>query len=281
MSLHPFTTFSQSNRRLIFQLIAGHLLWSVAVLGLWSAGGLIAEPNPWWSAVFVLLQLYAAVQLLLPLLLLHPEERTRSFYFFWGGVLSLSVWLINQISADGQWQPLLLAIKSGLLLLVATVIGAALARYINRLWEIVPVCIVMALADLASWSYGPTASFTQEIEQYYLAPEGAPPLIDMVLIKLVFPGQVGFAPIFGVSDWIMVVFFAVVAARYEINDNLIGSPGKALAKEGKIGRYLPISVIALFSAILMAQLTGLFIPVLPLIALIVLFWYAIHRLLKL
>ncbi|MCK5912639.1 MAG: hypothetical protein KAG12_02090 [Desulfuromusa sp.] len=281
MSLHPFTTFSQSNRRLIFLLIAGHLLWSLAVLGLWSFGGLIEATNPWWSAIFVFLQLYAAVQLLLPLLLLHPEERTRSFYFFWGAVLSLSVWLINQISSAGQWQPLLIAIKSGLLLLVATIIGAALARYINRLWEIVPVCIVMALADLASWSYGPTASFTQEIEQYYLAPEGAPPLIDMVLIKLVFPGQIGFAPIFGISDWIMVVFFAVVAARYEINDNLIGLPGEVLARQGRVGRYLPISVVALLGAILLAQLTGLFIPALPLIALIVLVYYAILRLLTL
>lgn len=280
MSLHPFATFSKANRRLILLLIASHLLWSCAVWGLWSIGILIeGVRSPWWSGIFIALQLYAAAQLLLPMLLLHPEERTRGFYFFWGIVLILSIWLINQLTLVGVWQVPLVAIKSSLLLLVATVIGAALAKYINRLWEIVPVCIVMALADMTSWCYGPTAAFTQEIQQYYLAPEGPPPLIDMVLIKLVFPGSVGLAPVFGISDWIMVVFFAIVAGRYEINDNLVGVSGEVLAKKGQIGRYLPISVAALCVAILLAQVTGLFIPALPLIALIVLLWYTIRYLL--
>jgi len=279
MSLHPFTTFSKSNRHLIFLLVTRHLLWSFAVLGLWSIGPLIERTNPWWIGFFLALQLYAAAQLFLPILLFHPEERTRSFYFFWGIVLALSIWLLNQISPVGNWEPLLIAAKSGLLLLVATVIGAALARYVNRLWEVVPVCIVMALTDLGSWCYGPTAGFMQEIEQYYLLPEGKPPLIDMVLIKLVFPGLSGFAPVFGISDWIMVVFFAVVASRYEVNDNLVGLPGEVLAKQGRIGRYLPVSVVALFIATLLAQVTGLFIPALPLIALIMLLWYATVKLL--
>ncbi len=259
---------------MIFLLIASHLLWSCAALGLWSVGRLIEPVLYWWSAVFISLQLYAAAQLLLPALLLHPEERNRSFYLFWGITLILIVWLINQLTADGVWLSLLSVVKSSLLLLVATITGAALARYVNRLWEIVPVCIVMTLADFASWLYGPTAGFTQQIQQYYLAPEGPPPLIDMVLIKLAFPGSVGLAPVFGISDWIMVVFFAIVANRYEVNDNLIGPSGETLARQGRIGCYLPVSVVALFIAIILAQTTGLFIPALPLIALIMLLWYA-------
>ncbi len=279
MALHPFTTFSKSNRRLIFLLIASHLLWSCAVFGLWSTGRLFEAALPWWSGAFIALQLYAAAQLLLPVLLLHPEERSRGFYLFWGMTLALSIWLINQLTPGGGWQPLLTVVKSGLLLLVATVIGAALARYVHRLWEIVPVCIVMTLADLASWLYGPTAGFTREIKQYYLMPEGPPPLIDMVLIKLAFPGPAGLAPVFGISDWIMVVFFAIVARRYGVNDNLAGPAGETLAKQGRIGRYLPVSVAALFVAIVLAQVTGLFIPALPLIALIMLLWYAARYLL--
>jgi hypothetical protein len=278
MSLYHFTRFSKLNRRLIVLLIASHLLWSIAVFGLWSTGRLIEEPAPWWSGGFIAMQLYAAAQLLLPALLMHPEQRSRDFYFFWGATLALSVWLINQLTPVVAWQPLLTVIKSGLLLLAATVIGAALARYVHRLWEIVPVCIVMTLADLVSWSYGPTAGFTQEIKQYYLAPEGPPPLIDMILIKLALPGPAGLAPIFGISDWIMVVFFAIVARRYEVNDNLLGPSGEKLARQGSIGRYLPVSVAALFVAIVMAQTTGLFIPALPLIALIMLLWYTSRHL---
>lgn len=279
MALHPFTTFSTSNQRMILLLVASHLLWSISIFGLWSTGRLIEMALPWWSVGFIALQLYAAAQLLLPALLLHPEERNRGFYLFWGMALVLSVWLINQLTPIGAWQPLLAVIKSGLLLLVATVTGAAMARYINRLWEIVPVCIVMTLADFASWLYGPTAGFTREIKQYYLTPQGPPPLIDMILIKLVFPGPVGLAPVFGISDWIMVVFFAIVARRYGVNDNLVGSSGETLARQGRIGRYLPVSVVALFLATVLAQATGLFIPALPLIALIMLLWYAARYLL--
>jgi hypothetical protein len=256
MPLRSFTTFSKSNQRTIFLLIASHLLWGCAALGLWSAGQLLEASLPWWSVAFVALQLYFASQLLLPALLLHPEDRSRGFYLFWGLTLALSIWLINQLTSDSFWAPLLIVIKSSLLLMVATITGAAMARYVNRLWEIIPVCIVMTLADFSSWLYGPTAGFTRQIQQYYLAPEGPPPLIDMVLVKLAFPGPAGLAPVFGISDWIMVVFFAIVANRYEVNDNLVGLPGEKLARQ------------------------GLFIPALPVIALIMLLWYAGRYLLR-
>ncbi len=278
MTILSLASFSKPNRRLILLLISSHLLWSCALLVLWTTGGQI-EAAPWMTGVFMALQLYAAAQLLLPALMLNPEVRNRSFYLFWGVALTASIWLINQLSPVGGWMPLLTVIKSGLLLLIATFIGAALARYVRRLWELLPICIMMMLADFSSWLFGPTAGFTQQIQQYYLHPEGPPPLIDMVLIKLAFPGDVGLLPVFGISDWIMVVFFAIVASRFGVNDNLIGKSGKALASQGRIGRYLPVSVVALFLAVQLAQATGLFIPALPLIALIMLLWYAARYLL--
>lgn len=48
MSFHPFTTFSSSNRRLILLLVASHLVWSGAVIGLWSVGRLFDSGPPWW-----------------------------------------------------------------------------------------------------------------------------------------------------------------------------------------------------------------------------------------
>jgi len=280
MPYHPYIAFSKPNQRQILLLITGHFLWSGGVLGLNLAGGWFTVALPWWSAGFVALQLYAAAQLLLPALLMQAEKRSRSFYLCWGIILLLSIWLINQLPHFGGWQPFLNAIKSGLLLLIATLIGTALARYVHRLWEIIPIGVAMTLADLSSWLFGPTASFTQQIKQYYLAPEGPPPLIDMVLIKLAFPGSSGLAPVFGLSDWIMVVFFAIVASRFEINDNMIGTSGTKLAQQQRIGCYLPISVVALFFAILLAQTTGLFIPALPLIAVTMPLWYAARFLWK-
>jgi hypothetical protein len=278
MTLPPFLTFSKTNRRQILLLIASHLLWSAAILALGWSGSRLEAALPWWSGVFIALQLFAAAQLLLPALGFMAEDRSRGFYLFWGFLLALSIWLVNQWSSVGIWEPLLTAVKSGLLLLVATLIGAALARYVHRLWELAPICLVMSLADLFSWRFGPTATFTQDLQHYYLTGKGEPPLVDMVLVKLAFPGQVGLAPLFGISDWIMVVFFAIVNRRYGLNDNLIGAAGVTLAHRGGIGRYLPLSVVALYFATMLAQTTGFFVPALPLIAVIMLLWYAVRYL---
>jgi len=276
MFLRPYTTFSPANRRMLAILVISHLGWSLLLLTCWSLGQLIDTALPWWSLLFVAVQLFAAAQLLLPALRLHPEERNRSFYLFWGVVFATSIWLLGQLVPAPGWQPLLTVIRAGLLMLVATLIGAALARYVHRLWEVVPICVVMTLADFASYLYGPTALFTEVIERYYLAPEGPPPLIDMILVKLAFPGPAGLAPVFGISDWIMVVFFAIVARRHGINDNLLGTPGELVARRGGVGRYLPVSVLALFLAMVLAITSGLFIPALPLIALVMLSWYGVR-----
>lgn len=278
MAPHPFTVFSKVNRRQILLLIVCHLLWSAAIFALELYGRTIVAPAPWISIVFIALQLFAASQLLLPALLLHPEERSRSFYLFWFMTLAGIIWLSHQLPVVGIGLALMTAVKSGLLLLVATLCGAALARYVQRLWELIPIALVMTLADFFSWLYGPTALFTKQIQLYYQHPVGPPPLVDMILIKFALPGVIGLSPLFGIADWIMVVFFAIVARRHGINDNLFGMAGELLAQQGRYGRYLPVSVVALMAGILLAQGTGLFIPALPLIALIMLLWYASHYL---
>ena len=280
MSLQSLVSFNKSNRRLILLLLASHLVWSCAVVGLWSAGQLISSSLALWSGVFLGLQLYAAAQLILPALLLHPEERTRGFYLFWIGILIVLLWLVNQLPYQGSWQVVFVTFKSAMLLLVATIIAAALARYVNKLWEIVPVCIVMTLADFASWFKGPTSGFIRQIEHYYRTLEGPPPLIDAILVKLALPGSVSLAPVFGISDWIMVVFFALVARQHGVNDNLFGGYGETQARRGRIGAYLPVSVLALFIANMLAHMTGLFIPALPMIALVMLLWYGMRHLLR-
>jgi hypothetical protein len=100
----------------------------------------------------------------------------------------------------------------------------------------------------------------------------------MILIKLALSGQAALAPVFGFSDSIMVVFFAQVAHHHGVNDNLLGPAGESLARLGRIGHYLPVSVIALLAATVFAQASGLFIPALPVIALIMPGWYALREL---
>jgi ABC-type xylose transport system permease subunit len=172
----------------------------------------------------------------------------------------------------------LTAVKSGLLLFTGTLIGVALARYVKRLWEVLPLCLVMMLADFSSWAIGPTAEFAREIEAYYLDPVGPAPLIDMVLVKFAYPGAPDLIPVFGVSDWIIVVFFAALAQRYQINDNLLGVASAAQPSRWLYGRYLPVAVVALFLAIMLAHASGSFIPALPLIVLVVVVFYLLRTL---
>jgi hypothetical protein len=278
MPLRPLTSFSRENQRLIAVLVAGHLLWAAGVAAL-AAWGVTLNTSPWRSTLFILLQLFAAAQLLLPALLLHPEERNRRFYLFWGLALALTIWLLNLLPASDPWQLPLAALRSGVLLLAATVTGGALARYVRRLWEIVPIAVVMTLADFVSWLSGPTAGFAEQIRHYYLKPDGPPPLVDMILVKVALPGAETLVPLFGIADWIMVVFFALVSRHHGVNDNLTGASGESLARQRQVGRYLPVSVAALLAAVMLAQATSLFLPALPLMALIMLLWHAGRHLL--
>ncbi len=278
MMLHRLFSFSITNRRLLILLIAGWSLWSGAVAGLWLLSNQLSSPSDLWSAAFIFAQLYLAVQMLLPALLLEPEQRTRGFYLFWLAGLALLIWATHQLPLGGSWAPLLSALKTGLLLFSGTLVGVILARYVKRLWEVLPLALVMILADFSSWTVGPTAEFARQIEDYYRAPEGPRPLIDMVLVKLTYPGANGLVPVFGISDWIIVVFFASVARRYRINDNLIGSGSDPM--QTGCGRYLPVSVVALFLAIVLAHARETFIPALPLIVLVVVLYYLLWLLVQ-
>ena len=90
MSPLSLLAFSKQNRRLIFIMLCCHLTWGALVMMLWSFGNLFQPVSSIWAGIFAALQLYAAAQLILPALLLHPEERSRGFYLFWGGLLALA-----------------------------------------------------------------------------------------------------------------------------------------------------------------------------------------------
>jgi len=268
-------SFNSQNRKLILALCCSALLWSLLVLLAWW-GGRPVVANPVWGSVWSALQMYAAAQIMVPALLFTAEQRSRFFYFFWVLVLILVSLVLRHVFLEGGWSVLLEAVKSGILILTGTLVGTVLARYIKRMWELVPVCIVMSLADFSSWLAGPTSRFAEQITAYYQAPEGPAPLIDAVLIKLAYPGGGGLVPVFGISDWVMVTFFACVARQFGMNENLIGDavlPQRSL--RSCLGRYLPVPVAALYGAMMMARFSGLFIPVLPLLAVVMILWYSV------
>jgi len=258
---------------MILLLVACQFVWLFLIFGLWAVGNIVTDWHPVWPFLFLALQIYAASQLILPVLMMVPEQRSRLFYLSWAVLLSLAIWGASQIKLSCTFAPLWETFRSSLLLLAATITGAALARYVKRPWEIVPICFAMTLADFLSWLNGPTAVFSEQIINYYRHPVGEPPVVDLLLVKLASPGVAQLIPVFGVSDWIMVVFFAVVAHRHSVNDNLLIVDGNELVKRGRFGGYLPVSVLALLVALIAAHVSGAFIPALPVVALVMLLWY--------
>ncbi len=270
-----FISFPRQNRWCLWTLVGMACIWSLFAVALNWLGGFVAA-NRWLDALWMAVQLIAAAQLFLPVQHLVPEPRRRSFYWFWLLILivvSCGLHLLVPVAgsiAVGS------AIQSGFLLFSGTLVGAVLARYINRLRDLVLVSIVMSLADFSSWLAGPTAQFAGQIAAYYQAPQGEPPIIDMILIKLALPGSEALIPVIGVSDWVMVSFFACVASRFHVNENLTGAAVKHQSSVfSQIGRYLPLPVVVLFSVILLAHNSQLFIPVLPLLAFAMITWYVL------
>ncbi|MDD9302948.1 MAG: hypothetical protein HUK40_11670 [Desulfobacter sp.] len=145
------------------------------------------------------------------------------------------------------------------LVLFASVLGSWLAVSLKRPAELVPVCVVVSLADLFSVFAGPTRNFAENISGYYEGGmKGIPPLVDFFLLKMPLPGSDLFLPVFGVSDWVVIVFLCACAEKFKMNDSLVG-------KQGRL--YFPIACLGLCLSIFSAWWGNLFLPALPFISL--------------
>jgi len=144
------------------------------------------------------------------------------------------------------------------LLVFALLVGNAMVKSVRKPSELVPVCIVMSLADLFSVFAGPSRQMVATIDAYYRSGRvGPPPLSDLLLVKIPIPGFDYPVPIFGVADLIILAFLIAAARKFRLDDNLAGSLF-----------YLPAAAVGLAAALLLAQLSNLFLPALPLVALV-------------
>lgn len=169
------------------------------------------------------------------------------------------------------------ALSTANLLFGATMLGSLLASAINRVGELVPVCITAAVADGISVSKGPTKTMIADITEYYTSGgEKAVPLVDFILVKIGIPGYDNLVPVFGITDWIFVVLLTAALHRLNLSDNVMP------ARLGVGGLLtVPVAALALYVTIIIAQLTGLFIPAMVGIAMLFLVFLIIrHDLLR-
>jgi hypothetical protein len=163
------------------------------------------------------------------------------------------------------------------LLVGATIVGSLLSTAIKRIGELVPVCITAAVADATSVTMGPTKSFATQIASFYEGGRQGPvPLVDFIIIKAVIPGFEIPLPLFGVTDWIFLILLSAALIRLGKTDNI-------LVIRGNVGRYVfvPITMVALYTGFIIAQLTGIFIPAMVFITsfflVFLVFQYELHK----
>jgi hypothetical protein len=166
------------------------------------------------------------------------------------------------------------------LLFGASIAGTLLSSAVKRTAELVPVCLTAATADVMSVVKGPTRGMIEDISSYYEeGMEGAPPFVDFIVVKAGIPGFDIPVPLFGVTDWILVSLLSASLLRLKKSDNIM--PGN-----GVLAKYFffPISALALYSGLIVAQITELFLPAMVFISFFFLLYLSIkmkvHRELK-
>lgn len=155
------------------------------------------------------------------------------------------------------------------LLVLACLTGPWLTVALKRPSEIVLLAALVLSIDGISVLAGPTRTISNALKPFYKSGmKGPAPLSDMLIVKAAVPGLAQAMPVFGVSDWIMLVFFAAACARFKIRDNILGPGLDGLIRQNQPARpFLPITGAGLIAAVVTAQSLGLFLPALPFMAL--------------
>lgn len=155
------------------------------------------------------------------------------------------------------------------LLLAASLAGSRLASGIRRPSELLPVCAVACAADWVSFSAGPTAAAVQQVAAYYAAGMAGPaPWADYLLVKIPVPGGAGFAPVFGVTDWVVAACLTSASRRLSLDFSLRRDKKRSRVLEGLAGAMPPPAVTGLLAAMALAHATGRFVPGMPLMVMV-------------
>lgn len=160
-----------------------------------------------------------------------------------------------------------------LLILLSCLVGSYLCQAINRPAELIPVCSVAFMVDFYSVLQGPSKVIAQQVGDFYSkGAKGPVPLADMILLKIPNPAVEFLTPVFGVSDWIFIVFLSAVLLKFKISDSVIAKDIYHVVNSTQVQLYFPLASLALLVSVLIAYLLGSFVPALPIILTMVLPW---------
>jgi hypothetical protein len=190
-------------------------------------------------------------------------------------VISLTIGTILFVSTRNTGAHITIQILStGNLLVLACLVGPWLCLALKRPSEIVLLAAFVLMIDGISVLAGPTRVISDMLKPYYKGGmKGPVPLSDVLILKTAVPGLAQAMPVFGVSDWVMLVFFAAACMKFNIRDNLLGEGLDEMVRKRRVsGLFLPVTGAGLIIAVIAAQGLGLFLPALPFMALVLIFY---------
>ncbi|GBC61657.1 hypothetical protein DENIS_2619 [Desulfonema ishimotonii] len=264
--------FPPDKSSVLFSLAAPYLIWTGFSVTVMAAGHFLPQAaGPTVGTVSVIGFLVVASALTSHFIVrAEPVFRNRpglrKISLLTAGCISAALFFLSR--QTGYVSDLTGILNTANLLVLANLLGCWITAPLRRPAELIPLCLVMSLADLFSVAAGPTREIAKNIDQYYKSGmQGPVPVTDFILIKIVIPGQDSLMPVFGVADWIIVAFLSAAALRFGMNDNLAGKGLGEMVRRNRLSFYLPIAVPGLFAASALAWHLKIFLPALPVIAL--------------
>ncbi|MFT5700288.1 MAG: hypothetical protein ACI8ZB_003160 [Desulforhopalus sp.] len=194
-------------------------------------------------------------------------------------ILIIARLLLFQVESIGSLTGVLAGIAGTTsLILFSCLLGSYLSQAIKRFAELIPVCSVAFTVDLYSVLKGPSKEIAIQIGDFYGGGAIGPvPYVDIILLKIANPATNHLIPIFGVSDWIFVVFITSTMQKFKISDSIIGKDINNVVNAQNMQFYFPLVSFALLVSIFTAYLFNVFIPALPVMIMIVLPWVIIKN----
>lgn len=207
---------------------------------------------------------------------LYKNNKSRRNFIV---ILIIARLLLFQVESVGSFIGVFAGIVGSTTLIICScLLGSYLSQAINRLPEIIPVCSVAFTVDLYSVLNGPSKKIALQIGDFYSnGAKGPVPFADIILLKIPNPSVEYLVPIFGVSDWIFVIFLSSVMLKFKISDSIIGKDTNDVVNSPKMHIYFPLVSIALLLSSILASIFDVFIPALPVIIMIVLPWVIVKN----
>ncbi|MDQ1268753.1 MAG: hypothetical protein QG618_57 [Thermodesulfobacteriota bacterium] len=193
----------------------------------------------------------------------------------WMGALTLILVILYLPVQAGLKSNFITILSTATLVLFACVAGHWLVIPLKRPAEFIPIGFTVALSDMFSVFMGPTRKFAENISDYYREGMTGPvPVVDFFLVKMPMPGNDYFLPVFGITDWVVVVLLSAGALRFGMNDNLFSLAGST-QKQSKSQAFFPVAAIGLVLSIVAARAMSLYLPALPFIVIVFLIAMAV------